>query len=174
MSRELTAEDLECWRRLVQAEHTSAQARATLPARRPGLVELVRRGLHEPGERATALDVASHLRADELQELFPDLLALANFGHGFTERCRELIGSLPRPWVLAHIEHAVEPILADGSAEEFRALLDLLARLDAALARRLAGRALGSPDPDVREAGDDFLRALEKSTASEVSSQVSA
>jgi hypothetical protein len=158
MSAPVTPTDLLCWRRYVEAAQAAVAARRDVFAQRGTLVELVRRGLDQPGERATALDVAAELRGDELQLLFPDLLSLASFGHGLTERCRQILLRLPAPWLRTHVEVAATPLLAAGGAEEYQALLPLCERIDPALARSLAGRAAASADPEIQEVGEDYLR----------------
>jgi hypothetical protein len=160
MSHEPTGEDLARWRQLLEAEKAATAARMALFTSRGSLVELVRHGLQEPGERAVALDVASRLETEEVQELLPDLLALASFGHGLTERCRELILRLSRPWLLSHVEQYAEPILASGGDEEYRALLGLYTRIDPTLALKLAHRAAQSPDAAIKEAGEESLLTL--------------
>jgi hypothetical protein len=168
MNREATTEDLDRWRLLIEADKAATAARTALFADRTCLVDLVRLGLRQPGERAVALDVASRLRTDEIQVLFPDLLALASFGHGLTDQCRELILRLPRAWLLSQVERHAEPLLADGGDEEYRALLGLYARIDPALALNLARRAAQHADSAVKEAGEDYLFAAENRSVQEI------
>jgi hypothetical protein len=165
MSREVTVDDLTRWQQFVQAEAAATAARTALFANRGALVDLVRSGLDKPAERAAALDVASRLKTEEVKELFPDLLALASYGHGLTRRCQELILGLPRPWLLAHVERHAEPILSNAGDEEYRAFLGLYAQLDRGLATRLAQRAIQSDDVEIREAGEDYLRQPQDSSS---------
>jgi len=67
------------WSRFVEADKAATAARMELFAHRALSCSFCGRGLDEPGERCAALDVASRLRTEELQLLFPDLLALASF-----------------------------------------------------------------------------------------------
>jgi hypothetical protein len=127
-----------------------------------GRTEQLRQDLCEPGKRALALETAARLDEGDLQQLFPDLLELASFVHGLTVRCRELILRLPRPWLLTHLEGQAELYLAAGGYEEYRALLTLNFQVDQGLTRRLAERALRNADPDIHEAGEDFLRLVEE------------
>lgn len=150
----------ELWRRLVDAEKEFISARMDLFARcRAELVELVRRGLDE--DRITALGVASMLSVEELQKLFGDLLSLASFGHGQIQKCRDLIVSLPKEWVLANIERAAEPLLESNEYEEYQRLLELYSELDHDLAVNLALRAAAHADDDIKEAGRHFLEMLD-------------
>jgi hypothetical protein len=167
MSAQPAESDAARWHRFVEADKAATAARMDLFAHRGGLLELVRRGLHLPGERPAALDVASRLTTEELQALFPDLLALASFRHGLTERSREVILRLPSSWLLANIEAHAAPLLVTGGEEECRTLLALYSRIDSALALRLAQAAARSADEEVREAGEDYLHAAEKAAATE-------
>jgi hypothetical protein len=123
-------------------------------------LEQIRRGLREPSDRASALELAARVDVEDLKELFPELLGLASFVHGLTARCRDILLRLPRPWLLVHLERQAEPLLAAGGYEEYRALLTLYMQIDPELARRLAERAAQDSDADIQEAGEDFLRQL--------------
>jgi hypothetical protein len=162
MKHEVPPEALARWLAYVDAERAADAARQALFAQRAGLIELLRHGCHEPRERAAVLGVASRLPAEELQELFPELLALASFGHGLTEAYRQVILRLSRPWLRANIEKIAAPLLTNGDHEQYRALLELYARIDSALALDLARAAEQSSDPDIREAGADYLLTLDE------------
>ncbi len=73
---------------------------------------------------------------------------------------RDAILSLPSDWVLARIEQVSEPYLLTGTHEEYRRFLELYQELDHPLTLALAQRAASHPDPDIREAGEDFLERL--------------
>jgi hypothetical protein len=167
MTAPIVADEVARWQRFVEADKAATAARMELFAHRAGLLELLRRGLDLPGERPAALDVASRLTTEELQALFPDLLALASFRHGLTARCREVILRLPSSWLLANIEAHATPLLANGGEEEYRTLLPLYARIDTALALRLARAAAQNADEEVREAGEDYLHAAEQAAPGE-------
>lgn len=125
--------------------------------RSKGRVEQIRRALHDPPRRGTALRLLVYLTEAERQALFDDLLILASVDHSDLSLVREALLSLPRPWVLSRIEERAEPLLEHGTYVEFRRLLELLRLLDAGLTATLARRALASEDQDIREAGEDFL-----------------
>ena len=59
------------------------------------------------------------------------------------------------------MEALAEPLLADGTDDEYRRFLELYSELDNDLARKLAQRAAQHIDLHVREAGEDFLTILE-------------
>jgi len=73
-------------------------------------------------------------------------------------RGREAVLAMPRPWVLEHVAAAAEEALDLNDYWEYRRLLEVLDLLDADLVRRFVGRGLSHPDPDVREAAEDFRR----------------
>lgn len=108
-------------------------------------------------DKHTAIYVLKSLKPTELQELFDVLVFHASYSHGAIGSIRDAILSLPHDWVLAKIDGVAEPLLANGTYDEYRRLLELYALLDPGLTRRLAERAAQNPDPDIREAGEDFL-----------------
>lgn len=151
----LTEEDLRRWHDVVAAHQLYIRARMQL-WRSPSLVELIRKGMNNPDERATAVDIAAMLPDLSKKEVLPDLLALTSYSHGLTAACMEIVMSLPKEWLLSVIEHYAEPILQNGTSEEYQALLQLYARIDKELAMRLAKRALYHPDSDVRSIGEEY------------------
>lgn len=167
--------DIAIWRRLVGEHNTSTYREAAFHAAldaflAPGVdrVGLVRaaiprpdRRIFPPADRFTALYVLRHLTQPERVALFPDLVYLARWGHGTIRPVRELIGALPRAWVLERIATEAERWLREGTDDEFRQFLTLYTELDAPeLAPRLAQRAAAHPDPHIREEGEDYLEGL--------------
>jgi hypothetical protein len=73
-------------------------------------------------------------------------------------RGRETVLAMPRAWVLEHVGAVAEEALDLADLWEYRRLLELLDLLDPGLVRRFASRGLSSPDPDVREAAEDYRR----------------
>lgn len=110
--------------------------------------------------RLTAIYILRWLKPTELVELFPQLVALASWGHGSVGAVREAILRIPREWVLDHIREQAEPHLANGTYDEYRRFLELYIQLDRELTLELARRALESDDPDIHEAGEDFMKKL--------------
>lgn len=104
-----------------------------------------------------AVMMLEYLNARELENLFSELIFLVASAHWAVQRVRTAILSLPREWVLSRIEEVAEPLLVTGTYDEYRRLLELYVLLDPALTRKLAERAAKRSDPDIREAGEDFL-----------------
>ncbi len=152
--------DEALWAAVVQAEGRFLAARMAFLAGAGDRVGVLRAALRTAAQRGAALRLVPFCSLAERQLLFDDLIRLCSVGHSDVLLCREVIRSLPRDWVLNRVERAAEPLLATGGEEEHRRLLELYADLDAGLTRRLAERAARHEDPDVREAGTDFLRRL--------------
>lgn len=166
--RPLTDAEAALWGRLVDKIRSFYQARMELfKAKKeflaPGTdrVSLMRYALRGQ-EGAAAIEVAAELPPDELIQIFSELVFVAGYGHhlGNLPAVRELIGALPRDWVLQNIEETVEPMLIDATYWEYRRLLELYATLDGELTRRLALRALQHADAEIHEAGQDALESL--------------
>jgi len=111
-------------------------------------------------DRTTAVYVLPRLPLPELQELFDELIFLTSFSHGAVQVVRDVILSLPREWVLDRIEDAAEPLLVNGTYDEYRRFLELYMEIDRHRAKKLALRAAASRDRDIRETGEDFLKRL--------------
>lgn len=148
------------WAAVVAAEGRFVAARAAFVTGSGDRVGVLRRALGTAAQRGTALRLLPFCPPAERQQLFSELFALCSVGHADVLLCREAVLALPRQWVLDRIEPAAKNLLAVGGAEEYRRLLELYAELDDDLTRRLAERAVRHGDPDVREAGTDFLRRL--------------
>ena len=71
------------------------------------------------------------------------------------------LNSFPKMWLLENIEKSAEPLLQDGTDEEYRRLLELYIDIDRELTQRLARRALQHDEPDIHEVGEDFQNYLE-------------
>lgn len=89
--------------------------------------------------------------------MLPELVKFASFSHGSIQTVRDAILLIPKEEILARIEQIAEPILITGDYDEYRRLLELYILLDKELTRKLALRAANDPDPDIKEAGEDFL-----------------
>jgi hypothetical protein len=75
------------------------------------------------------------------------------------------IQAIPREWVLQHIEDLAESLLQTEDEWEYRRLLEVYYSLDKTLARKLALRAISNLNPDIKEAGKDFLEQLNREAA---------
>ena len=69
---------------------------------------------------------------------------------------RESLWSLPREWLIQHIESYAEPLLQLEDEWEYRRLAEVYEGLDGDLLRRLIARGLESRNPDIREAAADY------------------
>lgn len=87
------------------------------------------------------------------------LVDLASISHSDIELGRQGILSLPKTWLLENIEKIAEPLLKNGTDEEYRRLLELYIQIDRELTERLAKRAQHE-DSDIREVGEDFHNYL--------------
>lgn len=120
-------------------------------------VSLIREIMRE--DRNVALKLAEYLSESEHKQLFDVWVAGASH-HKYVSMYRKFITALPRDWVLERVEDAAEPYLTTGDMEEYRRYLELYLLLDEELTRKLAQRALSHSDPDVIEAGRDFIEIL--------------
>lgn len=152
----------ELWHKVFENEIDYIQSRQDFLKNCTNRTELINKALHNPTERGTALRLIEYLNLEERQSLFDNLVDLASVSHSDIELCRKAILSLPKTWLLANIEKSAEPILQDGTDEEYRRLLELYLDIDRTLAQRLTMRALQHDDPDIREVGEDFQNYLEK------------
>jgi hypothetical protein len=152
-----TKNDIELWHKVFDQETAYIQSRQYFLNNCPHRIGLIKKALHNPAERGTALRLIEYLEVEERQSLFDDLLDLASVSQSDIELCRKAILSLPKNWLLANIENSAEPLLQDGTDEEYRRLLELYLDIDRKLAKRLAQRAVEHDDPDIREVGEDFL-----------------
>src|SRR5947209_3316693 len=103
-----SAENL--WERLVNSYKAYDTVAQEFLSRERERLAILRKALTGP-ERSTALWIARSLKADELKQLFPELVHLVRGVHGPFEAARSLILALPREWVLNHIEPEFNAIL---------------------------------------------------------------
>ena len=155
--------DTDLWHQLVDQEKTYLSTRQNF-LNSPSKIELIRKALQNPLERATALKIINYLTQDERQSLFHELIKLASVGHSDIELVRHTIVSFDKNWLLENIETQAESVLENGTDEEYRRLLELYIQLDYKLTQRLAKKALQHPDIDIQEVGEDFQRYLETKT----------
>jgi hypothetical protein len=73
---------------------------------------------------------------------------------------QDVILRLPREWLLDRIESVAEPLLQNGSYDDYRRFLELYIKIDPLLTERLAMKAAASSDSDIREADEDFMEIL--------------
>lgn len=154
----LSENDRYLWQRVFETETDFYQASMDFMANATNRVAVVRHAF-STRQRGTALRLLLILPMEERLLLFDELVEMASHGHSDIELVREAILSLPREWVIANIESRAEPWLQAGE-DEYRRYLELYYDLDKELTLRLAQQALRQPDPETREAGEDFLERL--------------
>ncbi|HEY9650961.1 MAG TPA: hypothetical protein V6C95_09880 [Coleofasciculaceae cyanobacterium] len=154
--------DTGLWHKVFENEIAYIQARQDFLNNCNDRIGLFKKALNNPSERGTALRLLEYLNLEERQSLFDELIDLASVSHSDIELCRKAILALPTNWLLANIEKSAEPLLEDGTDEEYRRLLELYIDIDRDLTQKLAIRALQHDDPDIREVGEDFQNYLQK------------
>ncbi|HCR69943.1 MAG TPA: hypothetical protein DIW23_00735 [Anaerolineae bacterium] len=160
MSKTLSQHDTEVWQRLVESEKEFYIASQAFLKSDVDRVSLLKEKLYSQ-EKNTAYYFLNYLKKEEVMQLFDVLVSLASTGHSNIKRVRDAILSLPHDWVIKNIEPLVEPLLIDGTDDEYRRFLELYYELDKDLTRKLAQRATQHTDPHIKEAGEDFLKILE-------------
>ncbi len=156
MSNSVSRTDQDVWVDFKDAYRAYYAAAGELFSPGVDRVGIIRNALRN-ADRHVAITVLSDLPIGELEQVFEELVFLASFSHGPIQHIRDQILRLPHDWVLSRIESVAEPFLANGTYDEYRRFLELYSQLDLNLVRRLAERAIAHLDPDIREAGDDYL-----------------
>jgi hypothetical protein len=156
----LSRRNIAIWQRLVEGRRAFDAALAEFMADGVNRAGLIKDELSGKKGRNIAIAMLQYLKPDELIQLFPELLLHGSSAQGPVGAIRQAILSLPRDWVLANIEQVAEPILNTGTYDEYRRMLELYILLDRDMTFRLAQRAAQHPDPDIKEAGEDFLDKL--------------
>lgn len=151
--------DIDIWYQLIDQEKAYLETRKNF-LNSPSRVELIRKALQNPSERATALKVINYLTEEERQNLFFELINLVSVGHSDIKLVRNAILSFEKKWLLDNIETQAESVLENGADEEYRRLLELYIQLDDGLAQRLIAKALQHSDIDIQEVGEDFKNYL--------------
>jgi len=152
----ITDEDEALWKRYVETYNNYLSAGNEFNAKVSNKVAVLKNALRS-GDSKLAIKVAELLEAEDLKQLFEELLGAASYSHGGTGTAQKLILSLPREWLLTNIEVYAEPFISSGDYEVYWALLTLYSKLDRDLTQRLAQRAVNQENIDIREAGEAFL-----------------
>jgi hypothetical protein len=163
-------DDAAIWRSLVESYEDLLRARMEFCSEGVDRVALIRAALRGR-DRFTAIYMLKFLMEPELRSLFPELVYFASSQHAAIAGVREAILSLLRGWVVENIEAHAEPLLRDGSYDEYRRFLELYIQLDRDLTLRLARRAASDSDEDIREAGEDYLELLGERKAGDASGE---
>lgn len=151
--------DLDIWHQLIDKEKAYLETRKFF-LNSPSRVELIKKALQNPSERAIALKVINYLTEEERQSLFDELIKLVSVGHSDIKLVRNAILSFDKKWLLDNIENQAEFVLENGADEEYRRLLELYIQIDDRLTQRLVAKALQHPDIDIQEVGEDFENYL--------------
>src|SRR5258708_25539491 len=98
------SDEEEVWQGLVQSKAQYLQASRGFFREGTDRVGMVRRGLHGGGiEVLTALGMVPYLKVSERLQLFDELVRLS-FSQRHGSYIRQIVSTLPREWVLEHIE----------------------------------------------------------------------
>ena len=160
LSQQQTAKDINLWESVITKELAYIQSRQEFLKNCTNRVAMIQKGLQNPEPRGTALRLFFYLTLPERQSLLDELVDLASVSHSDIDLCRQAILSLPKNWLLETIEASAEGVLADGTDEEYRRLLELYSDLDDRLTEKLIEQALQHEDAEIREAGEDFQNYL--------------
>ena len=106
--------------------------------------------VHLPAHYALAVAMMEAVPQEELKQLLPELVELASWYNGVITFVQNLILSLPREWVLEHIEECTAPYLTKETEEEWGVFLGLYELLDKDLYEKLHTAARLHPNPEVR------------------------
>lgn len=154
--------DTRLWQELHAAENAFVDARMRFMAQAGDRVGVVSAALRSSSGRGTALRLLrDNLSPTEGLQVFDELVALGVEYHSDLGLVQQVILALPRDEVLARFESAAAPYLAAGSYEEYRCVLAIAVALNRDMPERIARAAAADPDPDIREAGTDYLETLD-------------
>lgn len=160
MNAELSEHDVVAWNELAESYKRYILAHQAFFRSPVDRVSLIRQALHTR-DRLVAVEMARYLSPSEHEQLFPEWIYWSR-AQGCLPAVRSYILSLPKEWVMEHIEDEVEPYLREGTEEDFRRYLELYYALDRSLTKKLARRAIGHPNQAIQEAGKDFLSKVEQ------------
>ena len=122
--------------------------------------ETIRNAIRNASQRGAALRLLLVFDDEVRQNIFAELIEYCSWGHADIEICRRVIKTMPRDWVIANIEDAVNRLLDErsGDDEAFRRFAELYAELDERLVRSISLRASESSNESIREVGTDYCR----------------
>ncbi len=149
------ANPMNLWQRVIDSHEQYSRAFNEFLTTQPR-TEVLRQALRGKN-RSLALQATPSLSMEEKLALFPEWIDLARLAHSPFHIAWGVIESLPREWVVRNIEKPVDAILQDEEETDYWMFLQLYARLDDELMRRLAARAANHADPDIRELGQEYL-----------------
>ncbi len=147
------------WQDVVEAHHAFSSALRELFSKANDPIQIIKRELLGP-QRTTALYIVKSLDLKGIRDCVRELVFLSSFAHGGIDTARAALLRLPREYLVGNIPAISEQILQSGTWDEYRRMLELYETFDMDLTLRLARRAARNADPDIREAGMDFLTKL--------------
>jgi len=145
------------WQRVVDTWHQYEHALSDFLTSPTNKVDVLRTSLRSK-ERNIALAIVPSLNVEEKKSLFAEWVNLARAHCSPFNIAWNIIESLPRDWVLERIEKEADTILAEEEETDYWMFLQLYARLDKTLTKRLAERAAHHADPDIRELGEEYAK----------------
>lgn len=155
--------DMAVWRELAESSKRYTHAHRTFFQGSVDRVAVIRRVLRSE-DRLLAVGLAQYLRPEEHMQLFNEWVGWSRT-IGCWPAVHNYILSLPRDWVLEHIEETAEPYLREADDTDINMYLLLYNALDPGLATKLARRALEHPDAEIQAIGKEFLTKQEKDKA---------
>src|SRR5262245_33658999 len=150
--------NINLWQHLAEKFWDYKKALGDFFSEKVDRVALIRKGIRD--DRVVAIELGNYLSEDEHKQLFDLWIGGASTANGYVHIFRKFILSLPHDWVMERIESMVEPHLCNDDMDEYRRFLELYILLDINLTRKLAERAAAHSDPEIKEAGEDFLEIL--------------
>jgi hypothetical protein len=154
---------MECeekWRRWLEGEKLSEElGQKCLSSCSEVMLSFFRAELKEKGGKAILLRMVINLPLQYRQQLLPELLQLACDASYVPTivKCREILQTLPREWVVERFEATAVPLIDPAEEWVIRRLLEVAATLDANLLRAVATRVSVHADPEIRRVGQEFL-----------------
>jgi hypothetical protein len=154
--------DQKLWNELIKSESNYQVARWELFKHCSSIIGVIKKALHIPYERKSALRLIEYLTDKDYPHILDDLIEVASVGHSDIELCRKVILALPQKWLLSNIEESLYKALSNGEEEEYRRLMELCILLSNSLLEKLINKALLHPDDNVKEVGIEFQVYLNK------------
>lgn len=155
--------DIERWTRIKSLHQRAMSALLADWYAMDDKLEVIRHGLQK--DRGLTFQILLLSQDSDLQKnVFESLVKLASVGHRSIGLNRAVIKTMPRKWVIEHIEPIVNHILSDETdpyvktepEEYYRRFAELYYELDDGLLDRLLDKAAQHDNPEVVEVAEDF------------------
>jgi hypothetical protein len=151
---------IEAFRRLKLAFDTYISERMRLHATfRAEIPALVDEALEDPHDATLAFELLPGLTVEERQGLLRHFVELCSSDR-HARRAKAAILNLPNDWLRDNVEGAAERLLAGSDYQDWVNLLAVVSRIDPGVEKRIAERAAGHSDSEIRELGEEHLRRL--------------